>query len=294
MVGFVMLIVSILVSCISTPSQEISSWAYQLQNADPAELRSLDFDLYVIDYSKDGSEKERYSKEDIESVKKRGKVVLSYLSIGEAEDYRFYWKDEWNENPPDWLGDENPEWEGNYAVKYWMDGWKEIVFRYLDKIKEEGFSGVYLDKVDEFEYWADKGYDEETLASSMVEFIKEISERADDMLIFIQNGERIVDLDPDVLKYVDGIGIEDLWYDGTSENDDEYVSERLESIMKFKEHGKMVLVVDYVDDGSNSEENMNRIRDFISRARKEEFIPYVALSDRELDEIVVIEGIQPE
>ena len=36
-----------------------------------------------------------------------------------------------------------------------MDGWKQIVFEFLDNVMEQGFSGVYLDIVDGFEYWSD-------------------------------------------------------------------------------------------------------------------------------------------
>ncbi len=294
MLGFIAFFLSFLTSCVSTPSFSVDSWAYQLQNANPSEMMNLDFDIYVIDYSRDGSEGGRYSREEIENLKRSGKIVLSYLSIGEAEDYRFYWEGSWYENPPEWLGEENPNWEGNYAVRYWMNGWKEIVFDYLEKIKEEGFSGLYLDKVDEFEYWAEEGYDEETLASSMTKFIEEISKRAGTMLVFIQNGEEIVKFDPRVLEYIDGIGIEDLWYDGTIRSDVRYVSERLKYIERFKKSGKIVLVVDYVDDGSGyTGENLRRIEDFVSKARNFGFIPYVARSDRELDELVVIKGVQP-
>jgi len=40
-------------------------------------------------------------------------------------------------NPPKWLSNENPEWSGNYLVKYGYSGWKQIVFTYLDKIIEQ-------------------------------------------------------------------------------------------------------------------------------------------------------------
>jgi len=30
------------------------------------------------------------------------------MSIGEAEDYRYYWKEEWRTNPPMWVGEEHP------------------------------------------------------------------------------------------------------------------------------------------------------------------------------------------
>ncbi len=288
-----------LLSCTNFNVEEKESWLYQLQNINIDDIASTKFDVVVIDYSSDGTEDGEFSKEDIEKIKSSGKKVLAYLSIGEAEDYRFYWKDEWDENPPEWLGNENPEWEGNYAVRYWMDGWKEVLDEYISRIESQGFDGLYLDKVDEFEYWADpengedEYYDEETTAASMIDLIAWISERFDG-LIFIQNGERIVEYDNGrLMDSIDGIAIEDLFYIGTEMASDEWISERLGYINQFIENGKECLSVDYVDDGSDSQENIERIEDYIKRARDNGCIPYAAMSDRELDEIVIIGGIQP-
>ena len=79
------------------------------------------------------------------------------MSIGEAEDYRYYWQPEWSRKPPLWLYEENPDWKGNYKVKYWDENWQKIIFgennSYLDKILNCGFDGVYLDIIDAFEYF---------------------------------------------------------------------------------------------------------------------------------------------
>ncbi len=93
------------------------------------------------------------------NVKKNGgsRLVISYMSIGEAEDYRFYWQTEWSSSHPDWIEAENPDWEGNFKVKYWETEWQNIIFgstnSYLDKILNSGFDGVYLDIIDAFEYF---------------------------------------------------------------------------------------------------------------------------------------------
>lgn len=83
------------------------------------------------------------------------RLVLCYMSIGEAEDYRWYWQPGWTSDPPSWLGPENPEWPGNYTVEYWDPEWQGIIYgspdAYLDRILAAGFDGVYLDKVDSFE-----------------------------------------------------------------------------------------------------------------------------------------------
>ena len=89
------------------------------------------------------------------------RLVVAYLSIGEAEDYRYYWKDNWKKDPPSWMAKENPEWEGNYKVKYWEQAWQDIIYgngnSYLQKILDAGFDGVYLDIIDAFEYFEEHG-----------------------------------------------------------------------------------------------------------------------------------------
>ncbi|NLI97403.1 hypothetical protein GX441_01940 [bacterium] len=124
-------------------------------------LASLGFDIIVMDYASsfDGL---AYTSADISSLKqKSGAILIAYMSIGEAEDYRPYWKEEWSRksNRPDWIELENPSWPGNYLVRYWDPEWKAIIYgtdsSYLDRIISQGFDGVYLDKVDAYEDYLD-------------------------------------------------------------------------------------------------------------------------------------------
>ncbi len=124
-------------------------------------LENTDFDILIIDAF---FENQLLASEDVNRLKKKAnggkRLVISYMSIGEAEDYRYYWKDEWNDNPPEWLDEENPDWKGNYKVKYWMKDWQNIIYgnsdSYLDKILSSGFDGVYLDIIEAFEYFEEK------------------------------------------------------------------------------------------------------------------------------------------
>lgn len=88
------------------------------------------------------------------------RLIIAYMSIGEAEDYRYYWQAEWEIDPPAWLAEENPEWSGNYKVQYWNKDWQNIICgkddSYLKKIVVVGFDGVYLDVIDAFEYFENK------------------------------------------------------------------------------------------------------------------------------------------
>ncbi len=281
---------------------DISSWAYQLQYADPDEIVNSDFDMVVIDYSKTGEEDGEYTSNEISGIKDKDIIPIAYISIGEAEDYRFYWDDKWKNDPPEWFGKENPEWEGNYKVKYWMDGWKNIVFSYLDRILAQGFSGVYLDIVDGFEYWSDDeikkdvNLTEEDAALKMVGFIKEIAEYCrgkvgDDFMVIPQNGERIIDFDnnSEFINSISGIGIEDLFFNETEEVKESERDYRIEFIDKIKGYGKYVFSVDYVDDGSGySGKNKDRIDTYKKYCNDKGYLPYPGISDRDLDELNII------
>ena len=61
------------------------------------------------------------------------RLIIVYLSIGEAEDYRFYW----NKKKPNWIVKENENWEGNCIVKYWSPEWKNIIKEYQKKLYED-------------------------------------------------------------------------------------------------------------------------------------------------------------
>ncbi len=121
-------------------------------------VSQTNFDIIIMDLFFNDVE---FTTAEVESLKTKlngGKrPVISYMSIGEAEDYRYYWKNEWNKNEPDWLYKENPDWEGNYKVFYWERAWQDIIFgnenSYLQKILNAGFDGVYLDIIDAFEYY---------------------------------------------------------------------------------------------------------------------------------------------
>lgn len=121
-------------------------------------LEETDYDLLIVDLFWNG---QQLSSGDVARLgnKKNGgsRLVIAYMSIGEAEDYRYYWQPDWLSNPPVWLGAENPEWAGNYLVEYWNAQWQDIIFgssdSYLGRIMNCGFDGVYLDKIDSFETW---------------------------------------------------------------------------------------------------------------------------------------------
>ncbi len=121
-------------------------------------LKGTDYDLLIIEPSHD----KLMTRSQIEALKtkKNGgkRIVIAYFSIGEAGDYREYWKKEWKnkDRRPSWIMEENPNWEGDYMVKYWSGEWKQIVREYQKKLDEIGVDGYLLDTVDTYYYFEDK------------------------------------------------------------------------------------------------------------------------------------------
>jgi cysteinyl-tRNA synthetase len=302
---------------------QVQNFVYLLQahQVSVSDLSNNGFDLVVMDYAKCGDVCSEYTLNEIAQIKSGGisghsKVVLAYMSIGESEDYRFYWEPDWQPGSPAWLGPVNPEWEGNYKVRYWMRGWKEIIYgtaagqkkSYLDRIIDQGFDGVYLDIIDAYEYWSSPaGGNERTREQAridMVDFIKELRDYVrvtrgkSDFLIFPQNGADIIYDENDALDSIgqqylsicDGIGQEDVWYMGTTPQPQEYCEWLTAILDVYKAHGKLVLLVDYLWDAESPDTtaNKNRYNDYYTRVYDRGYIPYAANKDRALKDLITV------
>jgi cysteinyl-tRNA synthetase len=265
------------------------SWCCWLQEPSIDALAESSFDVVVMDYSRDGSASGEFSKTDIAKLRKAGKTVLAYFSIGEAEDYRFYWKKSWKPGKPGFLDEENPDWPGNYAVEFWTSGWwSNALEPYLDRILAAGFDGVYLDKVDAYWWWYDvKGVHYRTSANRMVALVEKIASYArakagEQFIVCPQNGEAILDDASSAyrkryLAAIDAVGAESIYYNTWSEEDAEY---RLAKLEQFDAAGKRILVLEYID-----EEDRDELQGLIGDSGLD-MIGYAADPDRMLDELV--------
>lgn len=230
---------------------DISSWGYQLQNLNLAEIRDVQLDLLVIDHADDRGQ--AWSSEVIDQLKTNPdgshRLLLAYLSIGEAERYRSYWEASWDKAPPVWLGNENPNWQGNYAVDYANDEWQRLIFgqkeALLDVIINQGFDGVYLDRVDAY-----YGLGLER-RSEMITFVAELSSYArsihPDFLVIQQNAEELL-TDASHRETVDGLAKEDLLFNvrnAGEENPPSMIIASTRFIDLIAQEHKPVLVVEY-------------------------------------------------
>ena len=283
--------------------QDVKSWLYQLQRMNIDSIAASSYDLVVMDYSSDGSVDGEFTSSQIQQLKNSGKIVLSYMSIGEAEDYRFYWQSGWTEGNPSWLGPTNPAWEGNYKVRYWMDGWKQIIMgspdAYLDKIIAAGFDGIYLDIIDAYYFFGPEGDmpENDNSANDMIQFVIEMADYASancscsNFYILPQNGASIIDdgsADSSTiyLQKIHGIGAEDTYFFGDLDENNPYDLQTYEHglLKQFRDAGNLVIAVDYVTE-------IAIIDSFYVFAEADGFIPFATV--RELDTLMINPGHSP-
>ena len=272
--------------------QGLRRWVYQLQNVNPQALAASGFDLAVTDYAMDDGAP--WPVEAVQIMRSRKMLVLAYLSIGEAESYRPYWNPSWDADSdglpdpsaPEWLLGQNPDWEGNYRVRYWDPDWQSIVFDYLSEIVAAGFDGAYLDIVDAYELWEER--ERAGAAAEMAVFVERLARQArardPGFLIFPQNAPGILGaLDPEAansyLAAVDGIGAEDSFYFGEKTEDNPYEpqTETIAYLDRFVEAGKIVLAVEYLTEPE-------KVSRFYEESRARKYIPYAGV--RALDRTV--------
>ena len=279
---------------------DVKSWAIQLRFLNRTSLSAAPVDLIVIDHAPHPEKDVEipFTREEIAPLKLKPdghrRIVLAYLSVGEAERYRYYWKPAWDVagTRPQWLGPENPKWPGDFQVRFADPDWQAIIFgaqvSYLDSIIAAGFDGVYLDRVDAFQDV------EETIPGAedaMIGFVQRLSDHArranPKFLVVMQNAEELAN-SKSLLSHIDGLSKEDLQFgfdDGDAPNPPQMVSDSIAYLRKAKRSGVKVLVLEYAA-------TPERIATAQTLSRREGFLLHTTV--RMLDTLSVDDDTHPE
>lgn len=254
------LVVSLAATGVATAqTKKASNWSYQLQGDMNSTARTKS-DLAVVDPDHTGSP---------QRLKKKpgggDRPVLAYISVGEAETWRGYYK-----GGKSWNTGKTQGWDKNYAVKYWDAEWKGIVKARVRKALAQGYDGVYLDRVDTYENVKAPGGSR----AEMIKLVKEVAAEAraakGGAKVYVQNAEELL-TDKSYVASIDGIAKEDLYYginhDGRRNSKGD-IDASLNLLKKAKAQGKAVHVVEYVGGGSRSQAE--------SEIRKQGFVPAFA------------------
>lgn len=275
----------------------VRSWGYQLSELDYAGAEHSPFDLLVVDATTGLRGNTAFTAEQVARLKRKPdgsrRLVISYLSIGEAEDYRagYFDKEYMSEEAPDWLLKENPRWKGNRLIRFCEEGWQRTIlgdengrslYNDIDpsplyKLLELGFDGVYLDRVDVYQ---DVHSQCPGAAEKAVAFVKRLGaharKRDPRFIVILQNAEELL-RHKDMVDTIDAVAKEDLVHspdDDGRRNAESEIRDIVANLNIAKAAGRSVLVVDYPKSKAAAEEARRKIE-------AAGFIPYVA--PRKLD-----------
>lgn len=272
-------------ACADEKWKEVNSWVYQLTNYQDDKLDQItaaDFDLAVIDLTRDGGD-DYFTKTEIEAIRQSGKIVLAYFEIGAIEDYR----PEWASLPEDLKAGEVDGWPKEQYVKFWDDRWWPVVKGRVDRAIASGFDGAYLDLITAYEEIPADESDREMLAHKMVDLIVRISTYAKsknpDFKIVPQNAPELYTWSPwtpkpnrKYIEAVDGLALESVFYlahDKAAKAS--WCKENRDNALAIKKAGKLMLGVDYAKKAKN-------IASAYAQQRAIGFVPYVSVRELNL------------
>ncbi|MBN1641206.1 MAG: endo alpha-1,4 polygalactosaminidase [Anaerolineae bacterium] len=218
------------------PLAEVRHWLYLIDVDLDAEtidqIASSSYDMVVLDDIPSEAGNAGYPMADMVArlhAAPHPKLVLAYLDIGQAEDYRVYWQEGWEVGDPGWIAGEDPDgWEGAYPVAFWRDAWRTIWLGeggLLGQVVDAGFDGAYLDWV---EAYADEsviaiaGRDGVDPVDEMVRWVGDLAAHGraqrPGFLVVAQNAAELVARD-DYAAIIDALAQEQVWFDGGADND---------------------------------------------------------------------------
>jgi len=205
-------------------------------------------------------------------------ILIAYISIGEAEDYREYWKDI---EAVDWIVGQNPNWEGNYYVDYSNPEWQQLILEVvIPKIIKQKFKGLMLDTIDTFYVLENMG--KVDAKKNMAEFIHKIHKMYPSLFLISNNGFDILE---NISEDISGVLTEDIFMMVDFDNDSYKKVPKEEREYKLgilremqQKHNLPIFVIDYIPN-----DNKKMIEENIKKLKQLKFVPYIA--EKNLDRI---------
>lgn len=158
------------------------------------------FDLLIL-------ESEAFAKEEIMALRKKNKIVLSYLNVGEWETYRQYKK----QIPSRWLIGKNLRWRDHFFINPGEKGWRDMLIQtIIPKLLQQGFQGFLFDSVDLASPARFPQYKDE-----MIGLIKSIRSAFPQIYIVLNNGDFLMD---QLADHIQGLLFEEVFSQVTKEN----------------------------------------------------------------------------
>lgn len=241
----------------------VTKWACVQSKQDLFSLVVSKAEMIVVD-------PDEYSRGEVRLLQRSGKKMFAYLSMGEAEEYRKYFK---SKTIKSLIIKENPEWKGNYPIKYWTKEWQDIISSYSSKILMKGFDGLYLDVVDAWEAFDGKESEyRERMANFLYKNANLWRKQKPGLFLLFQNSDQLFNYKKIASTY-DGIVQEGLfanWAKGKISQS--WQEKKILALKRIKKMNKFVGLLEY----TRNPHDMAKIK---TLAKQFGFAPYFSVKD---------------
>jgi len=212
------------------------------KHLDNLAIRLAPYDLAILNTN-------HLSEKETSVLKCSGKLLVSYLSVGEVDGGSPLLK---TAQEKGWLLGGNKEWE-SYYVNVTLEDWHSQMSAAAGDILKKGYDGVFLDTVDTVDL-EDAAVPKEKLAEGMISLIHRLRAEHPEMLIIQNRGFTVIS---ETAKDVDGVMYEDYstGYSNTNKKYKPYNPDKIRSskarvnIMTELAKQMPVLTLDYARSG---------------------------------------------
>ena len=238
--------------------RRVCSWAPVFGGVDAATLQG--FDMVVVDAVRSADDDVGTAPAEVTTLRRRGVLVLAYLSVGTVEDWRHYGAGV----PGSWVLGPVEGWPGERYVDARQAGWRRLMVQEAETMAADGFDGLYLDNLDVAE-------DFPRTRRGVVALVEQLRAAAPALLLVAQNGLAV-----DHRLPIDGVAHEDVfarWDDGYRRSTAAETAEVLPGLRRLRERGLPIFTLDYAEPGSDEAQAALR------RSLAEGFHPAVSVLD---------------
>ena len=216
---------------------------------------------------------EHFTKADITKLKKAGKTVYTYLSIGSLEDYRSYYKAYKHLAISKYDG-----WEGEEWVDVSDKAWQKLMLKRAKEFKNKGVDGFFLDNADVYYQ-----YKEPRIYKGLVKILTDI--RKLNTKVIINGGDVFVSKylkeNKDLKKIADGVNQEGVFTTLVEDKKkgEEITRYYLNYLKKLSKKGIRIYLTEYIVEDNKDDGLEDKIADYCEKRGWDYYIS----DDLELD-----------
>ena len=202
---------------------------------------------------------EHFTKADITKLKKAGKTVYTYLSIGSLEDYRSYYKAYKHLAISKYDG-----WEGEEWVDVSDKSWQKLMLKRAKEFKKKGVDGFFIDNTDVY-----YEYKEPRIYKGLVKILTDI--RKLNARVIINGGDVFVSKylkeNKDLKKIADGVNQEGVFTTLVEDKKkgEEITRYYLNYLKKLSKKGIRIYLTEYIVEDNKDDGLEEKIADYCEK-----------------------------